>query len=323
MQIGMQTTLGSGAGAVPDVGKKSAQENIDDVMKRIGDTKLLFICAGLGGGTGTGASPVIAAEAKKRGILTIALVYTPFEFEGQKRSVAAEEGLKLLEQSVDSLIIVENEKLFERGDEFKHLPIQQAFKAADDIMLHGLTGITDIILKPGLINLDFADIKTVVSSGGRSFLGTAFGIMEGDTTEALQNVTSAIVRKATSGKDIVQLALANPLQDAQGIGQAKKLLCSVTGGSKHCSLTRVKEIAQELKKRLGNDVLMVYGATCDPKLDSVLKVSFIITGMPSLDRTKRIHTIPLLDNDNAEAEKRREEMEKMWQAVKKWTKENW
>jgi cell division protein FtsZ len=304
IQIGAETTGGLGSGAQPHIGRKSAEESIDYVFDRLGDTNLLFICAGLGGGTGTGAAPVIGAAAKRRGILTVGVITTPFNFEGSQRMTTAIEGLRELERSVDTMIIVPNENIFNvAGPE---TPLVDAFKLNDQIVLEGIRGITDIAVKPGLINLDFADIKTVVQRGGRAFMGTGFGFtdfgeFENSAESRSQNnslhpfwinqqksVKNQISvngsGQVSRGQAAVLAALHNPLLEAYNISRSENVLLSITG-SKDTTLKEIKDIANIVKKNVGPDTNMIIGATfVDSKEEYFfkdgIKVSLVITGIP-------------------------------------------
>jgi cell division protein FtsZ len=288
IQIGAQATGGLGSGAQPHVGRRSAEESIDHVLEQLGDLSMLFICAGLGGGTGTGASPVIAAAARKRGILTIAVITTPFDFEGNQRMSAALDGLRELERAVDTLIIVPNENIFNvAGPE---TPVVDAFKMNDDIILEGIRGVTDIAVKSGLINLDFADIKTVMQSGGRAFMGTGFGF---DSIDKIPDTKlhpywlkqQAYVKSKgalTRGQAAVFSALQNPLLDMYKISQAQNVILSITG-NKDTTLAEIKDISNIVKKQVGQDTSLIIGAAFDETITNSIKVSLVVTGIPRTD----------------------------------------
>eukprot|EP01080_Neovahlkampfia_damariscottae_P002958 gene2958-4968_t len=276
IQIGKKTTRGLGAGCVPQSGKKSAEENLDEVLKEIEKTDLLFLTAGMGGGTGTGASVVIGTEAKKKGILTVGVVCTPFSFEGPKRTKIAIEGIKELEKSVDTLIIIPNEHLFSISD--NNTKVTDAFKQADNVLLEGVRSIIDLILRPGLINLDFADVTTVMKSAGRAYIGT--GICEDEEIGSISR-----------GKIAVEKALNNPLLDVDSIEEATNVLIHITGGT-DISLEDVEDIANTVKSRVNEQTNIIVGAAIDNSLEKKVHVSLVITGIPKKYQINPISTKP-------------------------------
>ena len=210
IQLGKTLTLGLGAGSDAETGKKAAEESIEEIMSELGDVNMLFITTGMGGGTGSGAAPVIAKAAKEKGILTVAVVTKPFDFEGKKRMDVAETGLSTLKENVDTLIVIPNQNLFKIANE--KTTFAEAFKMADDVLYQGVCGITDLITNPGMINLDFADIKTVMGNMGKAMMGTG---------------ESAGEERA---KNAAQAALNNPLLDDSNIKGAKSILLNIKGG---------------------------------------------------------------------------------------------
>jgi cell division protein FtsZ len=288
IQIGIETTRGLGAGAMPVVGRKSAEEDIEAVMEQIKDSQMLFITAGMGGGTGTGAAPVIGAEAKKRGILTVAVITTPFSFEGAKRYKTAVEGLRELEKCVDTVIIVPNENIFNVSN--RATTVTEAFKIADDVLLEGVKGITDVILQPSLINLDFADVRTVMKDGGRAFMGTGFGFSEqtmpksgpmavSPMTEGNRQMESNSHNELSKGKAAVLGALHNPLLDVFNIAESENVLLSISGGP-DLTLFEVQDIANIVKEQVNEDTNIIIGTNTDEKMRDTVKVSLVVTGIP-------------------------------------------
>ena len=229
IQLGKNTTLGLGAGSNSETGRKAAEESIEEIISELGDVNMLFITTGMGGGTGSGAAPVIAKTARDKGILTVAVVTKPFDFEGKKRMEVAENGLALLKENVDTLIVIPNQNLFKIANE--KTTFAEAFKMADDVLYQGVCGITNLITNPGMINLDFADIKTVMGNMGKAMMGT--GESSGEER----------------AKNAAQSALNNPLLDDSNIKGAKSILLNIQGGP-DMALFEVDEAASKIRNEV-------------------------------------------------------------------------
>jgi len=264
IQIGPRITGGLGAGSFPDVGRKSAEESKDELIEVIEGADLLFITAGMGGGTGTGASPVIASLAKKLGILTVAIVTKPFTFEGRKRMQAAEEGIKELLQFVDTLIVISNDKLLEIID--KKTPINEAFKVADNALLYAVKGISEIITKPGLVNVDFADVRTTLSNAGHAWFG--IGVGKGENRAA----------------DAAKQAISSPLLEYPVTG-ATRILLNITGGN-DLSLYDVDEASKLIRSAVGDDANLIFGTVLEEGLEDEVRVSLIAAGFEEVSEEK-------------------------------------
>ncbi len=256
--IGRELTHGLGAGSNPKIGEQAARESEQEIRKKLSESDLVFITCGLGGGTGTGASPVVAEVAKKGGALTIGVVTLPFTVEGQKRIENAHYGLEKLATIVDTLIVIPNDKLLEIAPE---LPIHTAFKVADEILTNAVKGITELITKAGLVNLDFADVKAVMSNGGVSLIG----IGESDSGER--------------ARDAVDKAIHNPLLDVD-ITNAKGALVNIIGGT-DLSLDEYKKIMEIIGNKVAPDAKIISGAQISPDMDKAIKVLIIVTGVKS------------------------------------------
>ncbi|MBI29264.1 MAG: Cell division protein FtsZ [Alphaproteobacteria bacterium MarineAlpha5_Bin11] len=258
VQLGLNSTKGLGAGMRPEIGKTAAEESAEDIQSKLGGTNMAFIAAGMGGGTGTGAAPVIAKIAREHGILTVGVVTKPFHFEGIQRMKLAEEGVKQLEQYVDTLIIIPNQNLFRIANE--KTTFSDAFKMADDVLYAGVRGVTDLMVMPGLINLDFSDVKTVMSEMGKAMMGT--GEAQGEN----RAVAAA------------EAAIANPLIDDVSLKGAKGLIINITGG-KDLTLYEVDEAANRIREEVDVDANIIFGSTCDSRLEGVMRVSIVATGI--------------------------------------------
>ncbi len=256
IRIGDKLTRGLGAGGDPVIGQKAADESSDELYEVLKGADMVFITAGIGGGTGTGASPIIGRIAKETGSLTIGVVTRPFTFEGAKRKQVAEEGLTQLQESVDTLIVIPNDRLLEIVD--KRISIQQAFKVADDVLRQGIQGISELITVPGLINLDFADVRAIMSEGGSALM--AVGRANGED-RAVQAAEQAI---SSSLLDIT-------IEGARGI------LFNVTGGL-DLSLHEVNEAAEIVRKMAHPEVNLIFGAVIDPELEDEIRITVIATG---------------------------------------------
>ena len=258
LQIGERLTGGLGAGARPDVGQKAAEESKDSITEMLKGTHLVFITAGMGGGTGTGAAPVIAKIAKELGILTIAVVTKPFAFEGKQRQLNAEKGIEELKKYVDTVVIIPNERLFQIVP--KKTPIVETFRYADDVLRQGIQGIADLIAKPGLINLDFADVKTIMESRGLAHMGIGVGKGENRAFDA------------------VRAAVSSPLLETS-IEGATGLLLNVKGGA---DLTQedICEVAELVHEVLDSECQVIFGNSIDEDLHDEIEVTIIATGFP-------------------------------------------
>ena len=256
--IGRELTQGLGAGSNPRIGHESAKESESEIKKKLVDADMVFITCGLGGGTGTGAAPVIASLAKKQGALTIGVVTMPFTVEGQKRIENAMDGLERMQSVVDTLIVIPNDKLLELAP---NLPLHTAFKIADEILTNAVKGTTELVTTSGLVNLDFADIKAVMVNGGVSLIGMG----ESDTEHRAQ--------------DAVRKAIENPLLDVD-ISNAKGALVNIIGGA-DMSLDECKEIIESVGNKLSPDAKMIWGAKISEDMAKSIRVLLIVTGVKS------------------------------------------
>lgn len=262
IQLGKQTTRGFGAGSKPEVGKTAAEESLNEIADVVKNANILFLTGGMGGGTGSGAIPVIASVAKEKGILTIAIITTPFDFEGEKKKRIAEEAIAELLPNVDCVITLPNQNLFKVAD--KQMSFINAFKLSDNVLYEGVRNITDLIMKPGLINLDFADIRTVMEGQGKTIIGTS---VQSGEDRAL---------KAVKG------ALLNPLLSNESISGAKGILVNITGNADNLSLEEVNDIMNTIRADINsNDVNFGFGTCFDPSMGDSLKVAIIATGINS------------------------------------------
>ena len=256
--IGKELTQGLGAGSNPKIGHESAKESESEIKKKIADADMVFITCGLGGGTGTGAAPVVAQIAKKQGALTIGVVTMPFTVEGQKRIENAMEGLERLQSVVDTLIVIPNDKLLELAP---NLPLQTAFKIADEILTNAVKGTTELVTTSGLVNLDFADIKAVMVNGGVSLIGMG----EADTEKR--------------ALDAIRKAIENPLLDVD-ISDAKGALVNIIGGP-DMSLDECKDIIENVGNKLSPDAKLIWGAKISEDMAKSIRVLLIVTGVKS------------------------------------------
>jgi cell division protein FtsZ len=256
--IGKELTMGLGAGSNPKIGEEAAIESEVEIKKKIAGCDMVFITCGLGGGTGTGAAPIVAGLAKKQGALTIGVVTMPFTIEGKKRIENAEYGLERLESVVDTLIVIPNDKLLEIAPE---LPLQTAFKVADEILTNAVKGTTELVTKSGLVNLDFADVKTVMTNGGVSLMGMG----ESDS--------------ANRAQEAVEKALSNPLLDVD-VSNSTGALVNIIGGN-DMSLDEARAIISTVGDKLSPDAKMIWGAQLSPEMEKSIRVMIIITGVKS------------------------------------------
>jgi cell division protein FtsZ len=258
VQMGTQVTQGLGAGSQPDVGAAAAQEVIDEIRDHLSGANMVFVTAGMGGGTGTGAAPVIAKTAREMGILTVGVVTKPFHFEGQRRMRTAEAGIAELHKVVDTLLIIPNQNLFRVANE--KTTFADAFAMADQVLYSGVACITDLMVKEGLINLDFADVRAVMREMGKAMMGT------GEASGDKRALTAA------------EAAIANPLIDDSSMKGARGLLISITGG-KDLTLFEVDEAATRIREEVDQDANIIVGATFDEALDGLIRVSVVATGI--------------------------------------------
>jgi cell division protein FtsZ len=257
VQIGQKLTKGLGAGADPNIGRQAALEDTETILQALSGADMIFVTTGLGGGTGTGAAPVIASLASELGALTIAVVTKPFRFEGKKRAMQAEAGLEALRECIDTVITIPNERLLSIID--RKTSMTDAFRLADDVLRQAIQGISDLILVPGLINLDFADVKTIMSGMGVAMMGT--GVAEGDG-RAMQ---------------AAQRAISSPLLEDSSVHGARGVIINVTGGP-DMSLMEVNEASCVIQEAAHDEANIIFGAVIDPHLGGKLKITVIATG---------------------------------------------
>ena len=258
IQLGVSVTRGLGAGSRPDVGRAAAEEALEEILEHINTSHMVFITAGMGGGTGTGAAPVIARAAREQGILTVGVVTRPFQFEGTQRMQIAEGGIEDLQQYVDTLIVIPNQNLFRVANE--KTTFADAFNMADNVLHSGVRGVTDLMVMPGLINLDFNDIRTAMSEMGKAMMGT--GEAEGD-------------KRAI---DAAEAAISNPLLDDVTMKGASSVLINITGGD-DMTLFEVDEAANRIREEVYTDALIIFGSTFDESLSGKMRVSVVATGI--------------------------------------------
>src|ERR1041385_8638825 len=258
IQIGARLTEGLGAGAKPDIGRAAAEESFEEIVEQLGNSHMVFITAGMGGGTGTGAAPVIARAVRELGILTVGVVTKPFHFEGEKRMRVAERGIEEMQNYVDTLIIIPNQNLFRVATE--RTTFAQAFAMADDVLHSGVRGITDLIVRPGLINRDFKDVRTVMSEIGKAMMGT--GEMDGEN-RALRAAEAAI---------------SNPLLDDVSMKGARAVLVNVTGGP-DLMLFEVDEAVNRIRAEVDPDANILFGSALSEDMEGRVRVSVVATGI--------------------------------------------
>ncbi|MEZ2132299.1 MULTISPECIES: cell division protein FtsZ [unclassified Sinorhizobium] len=269
IQLGVNVTEGLGAGSQPEVGRAAAEECIDEIVDHLSGTHMCFVTAGMGGGTGTGAAPVVAQAARNKGILTVGVVTKPFHFEGGRRMRLAESGIEELQKSVDTLIVIPNQNLFRIAND--KTTFADAFAMADQVLYSGVACITDLMVKEGLINLDFADVRSVMREMGRAMMGTGEASGQGRAMQA------------------AEAAIANPLLDETSMKGAQGLLISITGG-RDLTLFEVDEAATRIREEVDPDANIILGATFDESLEGIIRVSVVATGIDrgastSADRT--------------------------------------
>jgi cell division protein FtsZ len=265
IQMGLKVTEGLGAGAKPSIGAAAAEETIEEIVDHLAGAHMCFITAGMGGGTGTGAAPIIAQAARELGVLTVGVVTKPFQFEGNKRMRQAEDGIEALQKVVDTLIIIPNQNLFRLANE--RTTFTEAFAMADDVLYQGVKGVTDLMVRPGLINLDFADVRAVMDEMGKAMMGT--GESEGES-RAIQAAEKAI---------------ANPLLDEISLHGAKGVLINITGGY-DLTLFELDEAANIIREKVDPDANIIVGSTLDTSMEGRLRVSVVATGIDVNHQTK-------------------------------------
>lgn len=270
LQIGEKLTKGLGVGGDPNLGKQAAEESAEQIGQLIGDCDMVFLTCGMGGGTGTGSSAIIAEVAKKLGILTVAVVTKPFLFEGTRRMLVSEEGIANLKEKVDTLIVIPNQRLLEVVD--KKMTLLEAFKVADSVLGQGVQGISDLIVLPGLINVDFADVKTIMTHAGSALMGIGTGSGE----------NRAVVAAKT--------AVASPLLEV-AIDGAKGILFNITGGP-DLSMAEVDEAAQIITTHSDPDANIIFGATIDENMVDMVKITVIATGFDQMRTRLREYVVP-------------------------------
>ncbi|MFC3059374.1 cell division protein FtsZ [Paenirhodobacter populi] len=267
VQMGVKVTEGLGAGARPAVGAAAAEETIEEIVDHLAGAHMCFITAGMGGGTGTGAAPIIAQAARELGVLTVGVVTKPFQFEGTKRMKQAEAGIEALQKVVDTLIIIPNQNLFRLANE--RTTFTEAFALADNVLYQGVKGISDLMVRPGLINLDFADVRSVMDEMGKAMMGT--GESEGDD-RAVQAAEKAI---------------ANPLLDEISLKGAKGVLINITGGY-DLTLFELDEAANRIREEVDPEANIIVGSTLDPDMNGAMRVSVVATGIDATPATSEV-----------------------------------
>ena len=258
IQMGVKATEGLGAGAKATVGAAAAEESIEQIVDQLAGAHMCFITAGMGGGTGTGAAPIIAQAARELGVLTVGVVTKPFQFEGSKRMRQADEGVEALQKVVDTLIIIPNQNLFRLANE--NTTFTDAFSLADDVLYQGVKGVTDLMVRPGLINLDFADVRAVMDEMGKAMMGTGEASGENRAIQAADK------------------AVSNPLLDEISLRGAKGVLINITGGA-DLTLFELDEAANRIREEVDPDANIIVGSTLDTTLDGVMRVSVVATGI--------------------------------------------
>ncbi|MCB6176559.1 cell division protein FtsZ [Rhodobacter sp. Har01] len=265
IQMGVKVTEGLGAGARPSVGAAAAEETIEEIVDHLAGAHMCFITAGMGGGTGTGAAPIIAQAARELGVLTVGVVTKPFQFEGGKRMKQAEDGIEALQKVVDTLIIIPNQNLFRLANE--RTTFTEAFALADDVLYQGVKGVTDLMVRPGLINLDFADVRAVMDEMGKAMMGTGESDGEDRAVQAAEK------------------AIANPLLDEISLHGAKGVLINITGGY-DLTLFELDEAANIIREKVDADANIIVGSTLDPTMEGRMRVSVVATGIDASAQSK-------------------------------------
>ncbi|MFY9241130.1 MAG: cell division protein FtsZ [Roseovarius sp.] len=276
VQLGVKVTEGLGAGAKASIGAAAAEESIEQIVDHLAGAHMCFITAGMGGGTGTGAAPIIAQAARELGVLTVGVVTKPFQFEGGKRMKQAEEGVEALQKVVDTLIIIPNQNLVRLANE--KTTFTDAFSMADDVLYQGVKGVTDLMVRPGLINLDFADVRAVMDEMGKAMMGTGEDSGEDRAIQAAEK------------------AIANPLLDEISLRGAKGVLINITGGH-DLTLFELDEAANRIREEVDADANIIVGSTLDPSMEGSMRVSVVATG---IDANESVHDIPVPRRSMAE-----------------------
>ena len=269
IQMGVKVTEGLGAGARPAVGAAAAEEAIEDIVDQLAGAHMCFITAGMGGGTGTGAAPIIAQAARELGVLTVGVVTKPFQFEGAKRMRQAEDGVDALQKMVDTLIIIPNQNLFRLANE--KTTFTEAFSMADDVLYQGVKGVTDLMVRPGLINLDFADVRAVMDEMGKAMMGTGEATGEDRAIQAAEK------------------AIANPLLDEISLRGAKGVLINITGGY-DLTLFELDEAANRIREEVDAEANIIVGSTLDSEIEDMMRVSVVATG---IDASETVGDVPV------------------------------
>ncbi len=269
IQIGEKLTEGLGAGANPEIGRQAALESIDAMRSSLEDSHMIFITAGLGGGTGTGAAPVIAEACKDAGALTVVVVTRPFGFEGKKRTRQAEAGLETLKGVADTVIVIPNDRL--RGLASRHATALEMFKRADEVLLHAVRGITDLIMMPGLVNLDFSDVRTIMSKAGLAIMGTGIASGENRAVEAAER------------------AISHPLLEGVSISGARGVLMNITCGPE-LTMAEMTEASDRIHSEAGDEADIIWGAVLDDNVGNELRVTVIATGIGTKEEEDKVRT---------------------------------
>ena len=267
IQMGVKVTEGLGAGARPAIGAAAAEETIEEIVDRLAGAHMCFITAGMGGGTGTGAAPIIAQAARELGVLTVGVVTKPFQFEGGKRMRQAEEGVEALQRVVDTLIVIPNQNLFRLANE--KTTFTEAFALADDVLYQGVKGVTDLMVRPGLINLDFADVRAVMDEMGKAMMGTGEADGEDRAVQAAEK------------------AIANPLLDEISLRGARGVLINITGGY-DLTLFELDEAANRIREEVDPDANIIVGSTLDDEMEGLMRVSVVATGIDASPATAEV-----------------------------------
>ncbi len=267
IQMGVKVTEGLGAGARPSVGAAAAEETIEEIVDQLAGAHMCFITAGMGGGTGTGAAPIIAQAARELGVLTVGVVTKPFQFEGAKRMRQAEDGVDALQKMVDTLIIIPNQNLFRLANE--KTTFTEAFSMADDVLYQGVKGVTDLMVRPGLINLDFADVRAVMDEMGKAMMGTGEGTGEERAIQAAEK------------------AIANPLLDEISLRGARGVLINITGGY-DLTLFELDEAANRIREEVDAEANIIVGSTLDSDMEGSMRVSVVATGIDASEKATEV-----------------------------------
>jgi cell division protein FtsZ len=279
IQIGTKLTGGLGSGGKPETGRQAIEEDLDLVRESVEGADMVFITAGMGGGTGTGGAPVLARVAREAGALTVAVVTKPFLFEGRQRGIQAELGIKELKQEVDTLIVIPNQRLLQVVP--RDMPLLKAFKIADEVLLHATQGISDLIIVPGLVNLDFADVRSIMQEMGDALMGT--GISSGDDR----------------ARNAAEEAVSSPLLEDSFIAGARGVLVNITGGT-DLTLHEVNEASTVISEAAGTDANIIFGAVVDPEMSNQVKITLIATGIGEALKRPETHRFGATHGDSVQ-----------------------